>query len=62
MKKSFKKPLLLKVLGGCNMSFFKADFDKLDGFNENFIGWGREDSEFVARFLFNKGIFRRLKI
>ncbi|BEJ66449.1 hypothetical protein B10204_11000 [Campylobacter jejuni] len=28
---------------------------------KNFIGWGREDSEFVARFLFNKGIFRRLK-
>ncbi|EAH5012312.1 glycosyl transferase family 2, partial [Campylobacter coli] len=45
----------------CNMSFFKTDFDELDGFNENFIGWGREDSEFVARFLFNKGIFRRLK-
>lgn len=32
------------------MSFFKTDFDELDGFNENFIGWGREDSEFVAKF------------
>ncbi|EAJ8228937.1 glycosyl transferase family 2, partial [Campylobacter jejuni] len=52
---------MIKGSKTCNMSFFKADFDKLDGFNENFIGWGREDSEFVARFLFNKGIFRRLK-
>ncbi|EDP6499285.1 glycosyl transferase family 2, partial [Campylobacter jejuni] len=59
--KIFKKTTLIKGIRGCNMSFFKTDFDKLDGFNENFIGWGREDSEFVARFLFNKGIFRRLK-
>ncbi|EAH5515422.1 glycosyltransferase, partial [Campylobacter jejuni] len=60
-EKIFKKTTLIKGIRGCNMSFFKTDFDKLDGFNENFIGWGREDSEFVARFLFNKGIFRRLK-
>ncbi|MBM3088328.1 glycosyltransferase [Campylobacter coli] len=60
-EKIFKKTTLIKGIRGCNMSFFKADFDELDGFNENFIGWGREDSEFVARFLFNKGIFRRLK-
>ncbi|EDP1927694.1 glycosyltransferase [Campylobacter jejuni] len=60
-EKIFKKTTLIKGIRGCNMSFFKTDFDELDGFNENFIGWGREDSEFVARFLFNKGIFRRLK-
>ncbi|EAH8491872.1 glycosyltransferase [Campylobacter coli] len=60
-EKIFKKITLIKGIRGCNMSFFKTDFDELDGFNENFIGWGREDSEFVARFLFNKGIFRRLK-
>ncbi|ELH5470147.1 glycosyltransferase family 2 protein [Campylobacter coli] len=60
-EKIFKKTTLIKGIRGCNMSFFKADFDELDGFNENFIGWGREDSEFVARFLFNNGLFRRLK-
>ncbi|EIJ6893293.1 glycosyl transferase family 2, partial [Campylobacter jejuni] len=60
-QKFFNTKEIIKGSKTCNMSFFKADFDELDGFNENFIGWGREDSEFVARFLFNKGIFRRLK-
>lgn len=43
------------------MSFFKQDWQALNGFNENFKSWGREDSEFVARFLFNGGELRRLK-
>ncbi len=43
------------------MSFYKIDCDEIGGFNENFIGWGREDSEFVARFLFSGGELRRLK-
>lgn len=60
-KKFLKKSQLIKGIRGCNMSFYKSDFEVLDGFNENFVGWGREDSEFVARFLFNNGIFRRLK-
>lgn len=42
----------------CNMSFFKADCLKVNGFNEDFIGWGREDSEFVVRLL-NSGIKRK---
>lgn len=43
------------------MSFFKQDCEEINGFNEAFIGWGREDSEFVARFLFAGGKIRRLK-
>lgn len=42
----------------CNMSFFKSDCLKVNGFNEDFIGWGREDSEFVVRLL-NSGIKRK---
>lgn len=57
----YKKKNLIKGIRGCNMSFYKNDFEAINGFNENFIGWGREDSEFVARFLFNNGIFKRLK-
>ncbi|WP_291952567.1 glycosyltransferase [Campylobacter sp.] len=60
-KKIFKKSQLIKGIRGCNMSFYKSDFEAIDGFNEKFIGWGREDSEFVARFLFNNGTFKRLK-
>lgn len=57
----FEKKDFIKGIRGCNMSFFKEDFDAVDGFNENFEGWGREDSEFVARFLFNGGEVRKLK-
>lgn len=42
----------------CNMSFFRDDFMSVNGFNEDFIGWGREDSEFTIRLL-NKGIKRQ---
>ena len=34
----------------CNMSFFKKDFIAVNGFNEDFEGWGKEDSELVVRF------------
>jgi len=42
---------------GCNMSFMKNDLIKVNGFNEAFIGWGREDSECVIRLL-HSGIRR----
>ena len=48
-------------LGGiksCNMAFFKKDCINVNGFNNDFKGWGREDSEFIVR-LFNNGIRRK---
>ncbi|UTV27896.1 glycosyltransferase family 2 protein [Photobacterium atrarenae] len=36
---------------GCNMAFWRSDLIKVNGFNEDFVGWGREDSEFVHRML-----------
>ena len=59
--KIFRKKELIKGIRGCNMSFYKADCEAINGFNEEFVGWGREDSEFVARFLFNGGELRRVK-
>ena len=47
----------LKGIKTCNMSFFRKDCVSVNGFNNEFEGWGREDSEFVAR-LFHKGINR----
>lgn len=35
---------------GCNTSFFKSDFESVNGYNEDFEGWGREDSELAYRF------------
>jgi len=34
----------------CNMSFYRKDFLKVNGFNNNFVGWGREDTDLVIRF------------
>jgi glycosyltransferase involved in cell wall biosynthesis len=41
----------------CNMSAWKKDIIEINGFNEEFVGWGREDSEFAVRLL-NAGIHR----
>lgn len=50
-----------KKLRGCNMSFWKEDFIKVNGFNENLVGWGIDDSEMIQR-LHNIGIKgKRLK-
>lgn len=39
----------LKGIRSCNTSFWRQDAIAVNGFNEAFISWGREDSEFVAR-------------
>jgi len=48
----------LKAIRGCNMSFFRSDLIEVNGFNEDFTGWGKEDSELVVR-LYRKGIWRK---
>ena len=42
----------------CNFALWRNDAMMVNGFNENFIGWGREDSEFAARLL-HSGIDRK---
>lgn len=42
----------------CNMAVWKSDLIAVNGFNEAFVGWGREDSELVVRLL-NKGVKRK---
>lgn len=44
-----------KKFRGCNVSFWKKDFIAINGYNEDFEGWGREDSDLAIR-LGNKGI------
>ncbi|MEQ8303989.1 MAG: glycosyltransferase [Cyclobacteriaceae bacterium] len=41
----------------CNMAFWKSDFVNINGFNEDIIGWGREDTEMAVR-LMNTGVKR----
>ncbi len=42
----------------CNFAFWRKDAIAVNGFNEEFVGWGREDSEFTARLL-NHGLMRQ---
>jgi len=53
-----KKKSSLRGIKTCNMSFFKKDCININGFNNDFEGWGREDSEFAVRLL-NSGIIRK---
>jgi glycosyltransferase involved in cell wall biosynthesis len=53
-----KKSSYLKGIKTCNMSFFKQDCLNINGFNDDFEGWGREDTEFAVRLL-NFGTLRK---
>ena len=48
----------LRGIRTCNMAFYKQDCININGFNNEFEGWGREDSEFIMRLL-NSGINRK---
>lgn len=48
----------LSGIRGCNMGFFKKDLMEVNGFNQDFKGWGREDSEIVVR-MYKYGIKRK---
>ena len=48
----------LRGVKSCNIAFYKKDCMSINGFNNDFEGWGREDSEFVVR-LINSGVKRK---
>jgi glycosyltransferase involved in cell wall biosynthesis len=43
---------------GCHMAFWRDDLQVVNGYDEGFVGWGREDSELAAR-LIHSGVVRR---
>jgi glycosyltransferase involved in cell wall biosynthesis len=49
----------LENIKSCNMSFFKTDIVAVNGFNEDFVGWGNEDSELACRF-FKYGLLKKV--
>jgi len=48
----------LSGIHGCHISCHTKDLLHINGFDESFEGWGREDSDLVARLL-HSGIQRR---
>jgi glycosyltransferase involved in cell wall biosynthesis len=47
----------LRGIRGCNLAIWRGDLVRVNGYNEDFAGWGREDSELAARLL-NSGTQR----
>lgn len=60
----FLAPLLIKKSQrsrnwiGCNCAFWRADFLKVNGYNNELKGWGHEDIELAARFI-NSGLYQK---
>lgn len=62
---AFRIPFLAKLISkesddikhvkGCNMSYWKKDFIRVNGYNNDINGWGHEDIELAIRF-FNSGV------
>ena len=44
---------------GSNLAFWKADFIKVNGYDNDLQGWGHEDEELAARFI-NAGIIKKI--
>lgn len=36
----------------CNLAIWRADLDRVDGFDADYSGWGKEDSDIVVRLLY----------
>ncbi len=56
----FRKLKLKKWHGAktCNLAIWRDDFLAVNGFDEQFVGWGHEDADLVIR-LINSGVYRK---
>jgi len=64
-REKFQRNLFLRRLGlsaphkpkilGCHFSLFREDVERVNGFDEKFIGWGLEDDDFARR-LYKAGL------
>jgi hypothetical protein len=42
----------------CNLAIWRSDLDRVDGFDADYSGWGKEDSDIIVRLL-HAGIRRK---
>ncbi len=57
----FTKSYRISRIKGCNLAFWRKDFIRVNGYNEDIEGWGSEDHEFTARLYFSGIRPKRLK-
>jgi glycosyltransferase involved in cell wall biosynthesis len=53
-----KRRFSWKGIRSCNFGVWRTDFERVNGFDESFVGWGHEDADFVLR-LHNSGVERK---
>ncbi|MGO1426348.1 MAG: glycosyltransferase family 2 protein [Halomonas sp.] len=54
----YKRPKRWQGAVTCNLGLWREDFLSVNGFNNDFIGWGLEDSDLIVR-LINNGTYRK---
>jgi glycosyltransferase involved in cell wall biosynthesis len=42
----------------CNLAVWRSDLDRVDGFDADYVGWGKEDSDIIVRLL-HAGVRRK---
>lgn len=52
------RPRAWRGARSCNLALWRADFERVDGFDAAFSGWGKEDSDLLVR-LIRSGIRRK---
>ena len=53
-----RRPRAWEGARSCNVAVWRADLDRVDGFDAEFSGWGREDSDLLVR-LIRSGVRRK---
>jgi len=52
------RPRAWRGARSCNLAVWRADLERVDGFDASFSGWGREDSDLLVRLL-RSGVRRK---
>jgi glycosyltransferase involved in cell wall biosynthesis len=52
------RPRVWQDARSCNLAIWRADLDRVDGFDASYSGWGREDSDLLVR-LIRSGVRRK---
>ncbi|MGH8854388.1 MAG: glycosyltransferase family 2 protein [Telluria sp.] len=53
-----RKSFSWRRIKSCNLAVWRSDLERVNGFDESFVGWGHEDSDLVVR-LFHAGVLRK---